>query len=59
LGLFHPKRAHGKILLSNLFCSDGNAVLGEMNVLYYLHPDEYLDIYLLSPEFAKQKVYNC
>ncbi|CAD8165758.1 unnamed protein product [Paramecium pentaurelia] len=59
LSLFHPKRPHGKILLSNLFCIDKNAVLGEMNILFYLHPEEYLDIYLLAPEFAKSKIYDC
>ncbi|CAD8067895.1 unnamed protein product [Paramecium sonneborni] len=59
LSLFHPKRAHAKILLSNLFTFDKNAILGEMNILYYLHPEEYLDIYLLAPEFAKQKIYDC
>ncbi|CAK73330.1 unnamed protein product (macronuclear) [Paramecium tetraurelia] len=59
LSLFHPKRPHGKILLSNLFCFGKNAVLGEMNILFYLHPEEYLDIYLLAPEFAKSKTYDC
>ncbi|CAK65815.1 unnamed protein product (macronuclear) [Paramecium tetraurelia] len=59
LSLFHPKRAHGKILLSNLFCIEKNAILGEMNILFYLHQEEYLDIYLLAPEFAKSKIYDC
>ncbi|CAK75478.1 unnamed protein product (macronuclear) [Paramecium tetraurelia] len=57
--LFHPKHSHGKISLSNLFCSQKTTILGDMNILYYLHQDNYQDIYLLAPEFVKQKIYDC
>ncbi|CAD8067136.1 unnamed protein product [Paramecium sonneborni] len=57
--LFHPKHPHGKISLSNLFCSQKTTILGDMNILYYLHQENYQDIYLLAPEFVKQKIYDC
>ncbi|CAD8057101.1 unnamed protein product [Paramecium primaurelia] len=57
--LFHPKHPHGKISLSNLFYSQTTTMLGDMNILYYLHQDNYQDIYLLAPEFIKQKIYDC
>ncbi|CAD8188443.1 unnamed protein product [Paramecium pentaurelia] len=55
---FHPKRVHGKLQLSNLFQSKGKTILGEMNVLYYLHKQNYQDIYLLAPEFIKSQIYD-
>ncbi|CAK95081.1 unnamed protein product (macronuclear) [Paramecium tetraurelia] len=55
---FHPKRVHGKLLLSNLFQSKGMTILGELNVLYYLHKQNYQDIYLLAPEFIRSQIYD-
>ncbi|CAD8109028.1 unnamed protein product [Paramecium sonneborni] len=55
---FHPKRVHAKLQLSNLFLSKGRTILGEMNILYYLHKQSYQDIYLLAPEFIKSQIYD-
>ncbi|CAD8152547.1 unnamed protein product [Paramecium pentaurelia] len=58
LELFHPKNPHGKISLSNIFCSQQTTILGEMNILYNLHQENYQDIYLLAPEFIKLRIYD-
>ncbi|CAK75965.1 unnamed protein product (macronuclear) [Paramecium tetraurelia] len=59
LELFHPKNPHGKISLSNIFCSQQTTILGEMNILQYLYQENYQDIYLLAPEFVKVRKYDC
>ncbi|CAK69587.1 unnamed protein product (macronuclear) [Paramecium tetraurelia] len=58
LQLFHPKRVHGKLQLSNLFQSQTNSILGEMNILFYLHKQNYTDSYLLAPEFIRTQTYD-
>ncbi|CAK65409.1 unnamed protein product (macronuclear) [Paramecium tetraurelia] len=58
LQLFHPKRVHGKLQLSNLFQNQKNTILGEMNILYYLHQHSYTDAYLLAPEFIRTQIYD-
>ncbi|CAD8120715.1 unnamed protein product [Paramecium sonneborni] len=54
----HPKRIHGKLLLSNVFQGPTNTILGEMNILYYLHKNNYNDSYLLAPEFIRTQIYD-
>ncbi|CAD8186001.1 unnamed protein product [Paramecium pentaurelia] len=58
LQLFHPKRVHGKLQLQNLFQSQTNTILGEMNILLYLHKQNYTDTYLLAPEFIRTQTYD-
>ncbi|CAD8103858.1 unnamed protein product [Paramecium sonneborni] len=58
LQLFHPKRIHGKLLLSNVFQVQGITILGEMNIPFYLNNQNYTDSYLLAPEFIRTQKYD-